>query len=70
MAKVATAINKLTHFQNTKEISKMKTLVKRIAVLTLAFALAVAGASSFVNMNEGVQVVHDGPNSLGDYVHK
>lgn len=40
----------------------MKTLVKRIAVLTLAFALAVAGASSFVNMNEGVQVAHDGPS--------
>ena len=39
----------------------MKNMVKRIAVLTLAFALAVAGASTFVNMNDGVQVVHDGP---------
>lgn len=40
----------------------MKNLVKRIAVLTLAFALAVAGASTFVDMNDGVQVVHDGPH--------
>ncbi len=40
----------------------MKTIVKRIAVLTLAFALAVAGASSFVNMDNGVQVAHDGPD--------
>lgn len=39
----------------------MKNMVKRIAALTLAFALAVAGASTFVNMNDGVQVVHDGP---------
>ena len=47
----------------------MKTLVKRIAVLTLAFALAVAGLSSFVNMNDGVQVVHDGPDNQ-NFVHK
>ena len=40
----------------------MKNLVKRIAVLTLAFALAVAGVTTFVNMNNGVQVVHDGPD--------
>lgn len=40
----------------------MKTIVKRIAVLTLAFALAVAGASTLVSdMNSGVQVAHDGP---------
>ena len=48
----------------------MKTLVKRIAVLTLAFTLAVAGLSSFVNMNEGVQVCHDGPDGEGDAVIK
>lgn len=41
----------------------MKNMVKRIAVLTLAFALAVAGASTFVNMDSGVQVVHDGPHA-------
>ena len=45
----------------------MKTIVKRIAVLTLAFALAVAGASSFVNMDNGVQVAHDGPDN-GDCI--
>lgn len=43
----------------------MKTIAKRIAVLTLAFALAVAGVSTFVNMDNGVQVVHDGPNNEG-----
>lgn len=41
----------------------MKNLVKRIAVLTLAFALAVAGVTTFVNMDNGVQVVHDGPDN-------
>ena len=39
----------------------MKNIVKRIAVLVLAFALAVAGVSSFVNMDNSVQVAHDGP---------
>lgn len=39
----------------------MKSIVKRIAVLTLAFTLAVAGLSTFVTMGDGVQVVHDGP---------
>jgi len=50
----------------------MKTLVKRIAVLTLAFALAVAGLSSFVNMNDGVQVAftHDGPIDNGNDTYK
>lgn len=44
----------------------MKTIVKRIAVLTLAFALAVAGVSTFVNMDNGVQVVkNDGPIDEG-----
>ena len=43
----------------------MKTIAKKIAVLTLAFALAVAGVSTFVNMNNGVQVVHDGPTNQG-----
>ena len=43
----------------------MKSIVKRIAVLTLAFALAVAGVTTFVNMDNGVQVVHDGPNDDG-----
>ena len=43
----------------------MKNLVKRLAVLTLAFALAVAGVTTFVNMDNGVQVVHDGPNDDG-----
>lgn len=41
----------------------MKNLIKRIAVLTLAFALAVAGVTTFVNMDNGVQVVHDGPDN-------
>ena len=41
----------------------MKTIAKRIAVLTLALSLAVAGLSTFVSMNEGVQVVHDGPQN-------
>ena len=40
----------------------MKNLVKRLAVLTLAFALAVAGVTTFVNMDNGVQVVNDGPD--------
>lgn len=40
----------------------MKNMVKRIAVLTLAFALAVAGASVVTDMNDGVQVAHDGPS--------
>ena len=39
----------------------MKTIAKRIAVLTLALTLAVAGLSTYVNMNDGVQVAHDGP---------
>jgi len=43
----------------------MKTIAKKIAVLTLAFALAVAGVSTFVNMDNGVQVAHDGPNNEG-----
>lgn len=47
----------------------MKTIVKRIAVLTLAFALAVAGASTFVNMDNGVQVAHDGPDNQ-DFIRK
>ena len=63
MTKVATAIKQLFIKTNTKEILNMKTIVKRIAVLTLAFALAVAGASSFVNMDNGVQVAHDGPQN-------
>lgn len=46
----------------------MKTIVKRIAVLTLAFALAVAGVSTFVNMDNGVQVANDGPINEG-FVH-
>ena len=41
----------------------MKNLVKRIAVLTLAFSLAVAGVTTFVNMDNGVQVVNDGPDN-------
>jgi hypothetical protein len=66
---VATAklINQFIIFK--KEILNMKTLVKRIAVLTLAFALAVAGLSSFVNMNDGVLVVHDGPKDQ-DFVRR
>lgn len=40
----------------------MKNLVKRFAVLTLAFALAVAGVSAVAGMNDGVQVVNDGPD--------
>lgn len=41
----------------------MKTIAKRIAVLTLALTLAVAGLSTYVNMNDGVQVAaHDGPS--------
>jgi len=43
----------------------MKNLVKRLAVLTLAFALAVAGVTTFVNMDNGVQVVNDGPYNDG-----
>lgn len=43
----------------------MKTIAKRIAVLTLALTLAVAGLSTYVNMNDGVQVAHDGPNNEG-----
>ena len=43
----------------------MKSIVKKIAVLTLAFSLAVAGVSTFVNMGDGVQVAHDGPQ--GDF---
>ena len=43
----------------------MKNLIKRIAVLTLAFALAVAGVTTFVNMDNGVQVVNDGPYDDG-----
>lgn len=42
----------------------MKTIVKRIAVLTLAFALAVAGAATVTNMDSDVQVArHDGPDN-------
>ena len=48
----------------------MKTLVKRLAVLTLALTLAVTGLSSFVDMNEGVQVCHDGPDDTGNGVKK
>lgn len=43
----------------------MKTIAKKIAVLTLAFALAVAGVSTFVNMDNGVQVANDGPIDEG-----
>lgn len=41
----------------------MKTIVKRIAALTLAFALAVAGASVVTDMNSDVQIAHDGPKN-------
>ena len=44
----------------------MKSIVKKIAVLTLAFSLAVAGVSTFVNMGDGVQVAHDGP--INDFI--
>lgn len=44
----------------------MKTIAKKIAVLTLAFALALAGVSTFVNMDNGVPVVkNDGPIDEG-----
>ena len=44
----------------------MKTIAKRLAVLTLALTLAVTGLSSFVDMNEGIQVCHDGPSGVGN----
>ena len=40
----------------------MKTIVKRIVAVTLAFALAVAGASVVTNVNGDVQICHDGPD--------
>lgn len=47
----------------------MKTIVKRIAVLTLAFALAVAGAATVTNMDSDVQVArHDGPKDQTNIV--
>lgn len=41
----------------------MKSIVKRIVAVTLAFALAVAGASVVTNMDSDVQVCHDGPKN-------
>lgn len=52
------------HFKHKGDFN-MKTIAKKIAVLTLAFALAVAGVSTFVNMDNGVQVANDGPIDEG-----
>lgn len=42
-----------------------KTIVKVLAVCTLAMSLLIAGATTMHTVDSGVAVCHDGPHDVG-----